>query len=81
MFPRLELQIEWAGARGDSGLPASIWSAVMSLRSVNGWLHRWQCVAVAFRYALARLYVAVLYRVLPALRVLCLCFSRSSIGA
>jgi hypothetical protein len=53
LLPRLELQSEWAGANGDSGLPASMWSAVMSLRSVKGCLQRWQWVAVARRYALA----------------------------
>ena len=53
LLPRLELQIECAGASEDNGLPGSMWSAVMSLRFVKGCLHRWQCVAVARRYALA----------------------------
>jgi hypothetical protein len=78
LLPRLELHRECAASRGLLGSPGIRWSAVMSLRSVNGCLQMWQCVAVARRCALTRLYLASLYRVLPALRPACLIRSRSS---
>jgi hypothetical protein len=47
LFPLAWLQERWAGARGELGCPAFMWSASHGSPSRHPFPHKWQVVAVA----------------------------------